>query len=120
MSKKEVYLHPDKLALYAKLIESFPGIEKKGATMPYTSFNGNMFSFLDKNGLLCLRLPEKERTDFLKKYKANLCETHGTILKEYVLVPEKIFKEREIVEGYFVISIEYVKSLKRKTSKKSE
>jgi hypothetical protein len=120
LSKKELYLHPDKLVLYAKLIDSLPGIERKGATMPYTFFNGNTFSFLDKNGFLCLRLPEKERADFLKKYKANLCETHGSILKEYVLMPEKIFKQRGIMERYFIISIEYVKSLKPKPSKNSE
>lgn len=37
----------EKIALYEKLLATIPGIERKGATMPYTSLNGNMFSFID-------------------------------------------------------------------------
>ena len=61
--------------------------------MPYTSFNGNMFSFLDKHGSCGIRLPEKEREDFLKKYKTKLFETHGTVLKEYVTVPDDLLQK---------------------------
>jgi hypothetical protein len=57
----------DKISLYEILVATIPGIERKGAAMPYTSLNGNMFSFLDKYGSFGLRLPEKEREDFLKK-----------------------------------------------------
>jgi hypothetical protein len=35
---------PEKLKLYEKLAGSNPDIERKGATVPYTSLNGNMFS----------------------------------------------------------------------------
>ncbi len=42
--KKNTIPH-EKMALYEKLVSTIPGIELKGATMPYTSFNGHMFSF---------------------------------------------------------------------------
>lgn len=41
--------------LYDQLINANPTIERKGKTMPYTSLNGHMFSFLSKEGTMGLR-----------------------------------------------------------------
>ena len=57
----------DKVALYEKLLATHPKIERKGATMPYTSLNGNMFSLLAPSGELILRLSESEREAFAKE-----------------------------------------------------
>ncbi len=73
--------------VYDKLIESVSGIERKGKTMPYTSVNGHMFSFLDKNGEMGLRLPQPERDEFIKKYDTKLSVQHDKVMKEYVVVP---------------------------------
>jgi hypothetical protein len=78
----------DKLELYEKLVATNPNIERKGATVPYTSLNGHMFSYLSKEGKLALRLPAGEREAFLKKYKTKLCEAYGIVQKEYVVVPD--------------------------------
>ncbi len=91
-AKKNNNIPSDRFALYEKLVSSIPTIELRGATMPYTSCNGHMFSFLDKEGNLGLRLPESERNEFIHEHKTKLCEAYGTILKEYVLVPESLFK----------------------------
>ena len=120
MSQKKPYAFPvRKSESYDKLIKTSRGIERKGASLPYTSINGHMFSFLDKAGSLGLRLPEDARKDFLKKYDTALCEAYGTVLKEYVLVPEKLFESTAQLKKYFDISIEYVKSLKPKSHKKN-
>lgn len=55
--------------------------------MPYTSVNGHMFSFLDKNGEMGLRLPQPERDEFIKKYDTKLLVQHDKVMKEYVVVP---------------------------------
>ena len=47
--------------LYEELVATRPGLERKGKTMPYTSVNGHMFSFLTSEGTLALRLPQAER-----------------------------------------------------------
>jgi len=73
---------PDKLALYEKLVATNPKEECKGDTVPYTSLNGHMFSYLSKEGKLALRLPPGERETFLKKYKAKLCEAYGRVQPE--------------------------------------
>jgi hypothetical protein len=69
---------------YELLIATLPGVELKGATMPYTSLNGHMFSFQTADGKLALRLSAEDREAFLAKYKTRLMEQHGAVLKEYV------------------------------------
>ena len=76
---KAVHAHPDKLAVYERLAATNPKAELKGATVPYTSLNGHMFSYLSKDGKLALRLPEEPRERFLKKYKAKLCNAYGRV-----------------------------------------
>ena len=76
-------------ALYDKLIATIPQIERKGDANPYTSLNGNMFTLLHQSRL-AIRLPENEREKFLKKYKTNLFEAYGTVMKEYVAVPDEV------------------------------
>ena len=41
---------PAKVALYDRLIATDPNLERKGATVPYTSVNGKMFTYLSKTG----------------------------------------------------------------------
>jgi hypothetical protein len=117
-TRKKNNIPAEKMALYEKLVSTISTVELKGATMPYTSCNGHMFSFLDKEGNLGLRLSETERTKFIVKHKTRLCEAHGTILKEYVLVPEDLFKKAEKIKKYFADSYSYVSSLKSKPTKK--
>ncbi len=117
--KKEKSNHSaETLGLYDALTSSSPAIERKGAAIPYTSRNGNMFSFLNKDGELGLRLAEKEREEFLKKYKADLCIEYGTVLKEYVSVPEKLFKNTKELKPWFALSFSYANTLKPKATKK--
>jgi TfoX/Sxy family transcriptional regulator of competence genes len=108
----------DALPFYDALIATATNVERKGATMPYTSVNGHMFSFLTKAGRLALRLPEQERDAFLKKHKSKLCEQNGTILKEYVEVPAALLAKTKELKPFFKASRAYVAALKPKPSKK--
>jgi TfoX/Sxy family transcriptional regulator of competence genes len=120
MSKSSVPAVGESLGHYEKLIATNPKVERKGTTMPYTSVNGHMFSFLTKLGRLALRLPELERDAFLKKYKTTLCEQHGTILKEYVEVPDSLLTKTQELKKYFDISCAYVASLKPKPTRRKK
>ncbi len=108
----------EKLEWYEKLVATNPKIERKGATVPYTSCNGHMFSYLEKDGSLGLRLPEETKEAFLKKYKTTLFVSYGIIKKEYVLVPDKLFRNTKELKPYFDISFAYVQTLKPVPSKK--
>ena len=50
MAKKKMAAAPeDKVKLYEKLIATNPKVQRKGATLPYTSLNGHMFSYLSSS-----------------------------------------------------------------------
>jgi hypothetical protein len=110
---------PDSVQVYEKLLAAFPDIARKGATMPYTSVNGNMFSFIDKDGKLNIRLSETKRDEFIKKYQATQSVQHGVIMKEYVSVPERLLAATKDLRPWLAQSYEYAKNLKPKKTKKS-
>jgi hypothetical protein len=120
IKKEEKAIPSVKLALYDKLIKTNPDLERKGVKLPYTSFNGHMFTFLSEAGALAIRLPKEEREAFLKKYATTLMESHGAIMKEYVAVPEHLLKNTKELRKYLDISYGYVKTLKPKSQKKSK
>lgn len=110
--EKETY--QKNLELYEKLIAMTPEIERKGKTMPYTSANGHMFSVINKEGEIGIRLPKEKREEFLKKYETAPFTSYGAVMKEYVLVPESLFDQLDIVSSYLLEGYHYVNSLKAK------
>jgi TfoX/Sxy family transcriptional regulator of competence genes len=107
----------DTIALYDRLIATNPKIERKGAANPYTSLNGHMFTLLH-SGSLAIRLPEGKREEFLKKHKTSLYEAYGTVMPEYVTVPDALLKNTKALRKYLEFSYEYVKTLKPKPTRK--
>jgi hypothetical protein len=114
MAKRSSEIPADKLALYDKLVATNPSVERKGVSTPYTSVNGNMFSFLTKTGTLALRLGAEEREAFLSKYETRLCVQHGTVMREYVEVPLALLENTVELQRYFDLSYAYAASLKPK------
>jgi len=104
----------DKLQLYEKLVATNPSVKRKGATVPYTSLNGHMFSYTSKEGKLALRLPPDQREVFLKKYNAKLCEAYGVVQPEYVEVPASLLSSTRELQKFSDASYSYVASLKPK------
>lgn len=108
---KKTHTSPQKLALYEKVLRTNPKIERKGDANPYTSLNGNMFTLLHSSGTLAFRLAEEEREKFLKKYKTTLFECYGTLMKEYVVIPDSVLKQTKKLSAYLDLSYEYPKAL---------
>ena len=108
------------LALYEKLIATNPQVERKGATMPYTSLNGHMFSVLHRDGTLALRLPVEQREAFLKQYRTKLSEQYRSVQPEYVVVPDSLLAKTRELKRYFDLSYAYVRSLKPKSTTKAK
>ncbi len=102
------------LRLYEELVATRPGLERKGKTMPYTSVNGHMFSFLTPDGTLALRLPPAERVAFLETYDTTLVEQHGRVMREYVAVPPALLGRTAELTPYFDVAWSHVASLRPK------
>jgi len=115
---KKSTIPPAKVELYDKLIASNPEIERKGATHPYTSHNGHMFTLLNPPGALAIRLSEPERDKFMKKYKTTLFEAYGAVMQEFVAVPDALLPKTKELAKYLDLSYAYVKTLKPKPAKK--
>jgi hypothetical protein len=109
---------PDRLALYEQLVESTADVERKGATMPYTSRNGHMFSFLDPAGAMALRLPPDARDEFMARYGATLIEQHGRTMQEFVAIPASLLERTDELRPWLTRSHDWIGSLKPKPTKR--
>ena len=105
-----------RIEAYDRLVATVPGVERKGATLPYTSINGHMFSFLTETGSLALRLPTAEREAFILRYGATLQSAHGTVMKEYVSVPDATFDDTAELAPWFLASHAHAAGLKPKAT----
>jgi hypothetical protein len=108
----------DLVELYEALVAAHPGMVRKGAANPYTAVNGNMYTLLHQSERLAIRLPEALRAEFLKKYRTKLFDAYGTVMPEYVAVPEALLKRPKELEKWMGLSFEYAKGLRPKATKK--
>ncbi len=105
MNYKEV------LEVYDQLIAMHPEIQRKGKTMPYTSANGYMFSQLNKDGEIGIRLSKESGERFMKKFKTTSFISYGAVMRGYVLIPEKMLTNLKVLAPYLQESYQYVMSL---------
>jgi uncharacterized protein YdhG (YjbR/CyaY superfamily) len=104
-------MYDEKLKVYDKLVATTPHIERKGKTMPYTSANGYMFSQLNKDGEIGIRLSKESGEKFMKEHKTTIFKSYGAVMKDYVLVPGKLLKNLKLLSKYMDESYRYVMSL---------
>lgn len=104
----------DRIDQYDRLIATVPGAERKGATIPFTSVNGRMVSYLSGTGSLVLRLPTPDRERFLTEFGATLHEAYGIVQKEFVDVPDELFAATELVAPWFAAATAHGASQKPK------
>jgi hypothetical protein len=98
------------LELYDAIVARNPNFERKGKTMPYTSANGHMFSLLNKDGQFGIRLPKETAAKFIKTYESGEFRSYGAVMREYVLVPDSILGNADIMDKYLQKSFEFVMS----------
>jgi len=80
---------------------------------------GNMFAGLHEAGMV-LRLPDEERTEFLRLKGAKQFEPMpGRVMREYVVVPKGLLKSPEELRVWVEKSLAYVSSLPAKPKKSS-
>jgi len=119
--KKEFITEPTVLAAYKKMIEGEPDVEWKGATHPYTSLNGNMYSMISKENVIGVRLSKEDREAFMEKYDAPLFKgVPGYFMREYVAIPKKLHSNTRTLRSTFRKSFAYVSSLKLKPTTKKK
>jgi hypothetical protein len=100
-----------RLASYEGLVASVDGVECKGAANPYTSRNGHMTRFIDKDGEVSIRLDEADRETFIERYESHITMQYGRQMKEFVVVPGGLLGRQDELRAWFVRSWEWVGTL---------
>ena len=118
-SKSKCSIPTETLALYEKLVAANPEAERKGATVPYTSANGTMFSFLTADGALALRLPPDQLEPFFQKYNTTHPVAYGKVMKDWAAVPDSLLANTKELSKYFDLSYRHAANKKSKAKGKT-
>ena len=103
-----------KLELYDMLVAKCPSFDRKGKTVPYTSANGHMFSFLNKDGQLGIRFSKKVQEKYIQEFDTTIFKSHGAVMRGYVLIPDHMFEDLDKLADYLNESYDYVMTLEPK------
>jgi len=89
-------------------------IDVKGAKNPYTSRNGHMFSFLDADGAMALRLSDEAGEEFRSSYDSGPVIQYDRVMRGYVSVPADLLARTDELRAWFERSYEWIGTLKPK------
>jgi TfoX/Sxy family transcriptional regulator of competence genes len=111
---------PEAVTAFATATANLPGAEpRKMFGYSCVFANGNMFSGLHEAGMI-LRLPDKERAEFLQLKGAEQFEPMpGRVMREYVVVPGMLLNTPDQLRAWVEKSLAYVSSLPAKPKKES-
>ena len=102
---------PEHLEAYRDLVDRHPEAEVLGARNPYTSRNGWMTSFLDPEGLICVRLSPEDRAVVISAGGSEV-EQYGRNMPDFAGVPPSTV-DREL-DTLFAQSWDHAGELKPK------
>lgn len=112
---KRAATDPAILAVFDTMIAGVPDVERKGATMPYVSINGNMYAMINKAGVIGLRLGEEDRATFFATFGEHPFEdVPGFVNKDYVAIPESLHGKTKMLQTWFKVSHAAASRLKPK------
>jgi len=107
----------DALERYAAVVEQ-AGEAVKGAKNPYTSRNGHMYSFLDADGVMALRLSNELIDEFLSRYESGPVLQYGSVMRGYVSVPDNLLSDTEELGSWFEKASVWIGTLAPKATRK--
>ena len=110
---------PDALTAYTAAVEaSSSGAEVKGAKNPYTSRHGHMFSFLDADGTMAIRLSDEMTEEFRADFDSGDVTQYGATMRGYSSVPAALLVDTATISSWFDRSWEWIGSLPPKPTTK--
>jgi len=107
-------MNKDVLDIYQNAISKCPEIERKGKSVPYTSSNGHMFSFINKDGDLGIRFSKERQQEYFNKYNTSYFHSHGAKMNGYIQITNSMLEDQDLIVELLLESYNYVNSLKPK------
>jgi hypothetical protein len=99
------------LELYDQIVALCPRFERKGKTSPYTSANGHMFSYLNKDAQLGFRFSKAVQEKYFEQFETTYYKSHNSVMKGYILIPENLHADIETLVSLLNESYDYAMSL---------
>lgn len=106
------------IKLFEEITPGPPATAKKMFGFPAAFVNGNMFMGLHQEDMI-LRLPEGPRAELLKMNARIFEPMPGRPMREYVIVPPSLLRDRNKLSSWVQKALEYGSSLPPKAGKKS-
>lgn len=107
-------MREDKLKIYDALVAKCLRFERKGKTMPYTSANGYMFSLFNKDCEIGIRFSKEVQDKYIKELETTIYMSYGAVMKGYILIPEIMWDDLDVLAKYLDESFDYVMTLEPK------
>ncbi|MEO1187808.1 MAG: hypothetical protein AAFW60_01950 [Pseudomonadota bacterium] len=99
----------DLITLFERAIAASGRFERKGKANPYTSANGHMFSQINKDDQLGIRLPKPRQKDLLDAYGAGPFKSYGATMRDNVCLTDDMLADEGLItalleEGFAFVS----------------
>lgn len=101
----------DLVALFEAAISAANQIERKGKANPYTSANGHMFSQINKDDQLGIRLPKPRQKELLDEYGAGPFKSYGATMRDYVCVTEEMLSDQALIISLLQEGLAFVSAM---------
>ncbi len=106
------------LELYRAVVEASGNGEVRGAKNPYTSRNGHMFSFLDPEGTMALRLSDELEREFRSLHRSGPIVQYGRTMRGYSTVDAELLHDTETLRAWYDRVWDWIGTLEPKPTKK--
>lgn len=101
----------DLIELYEQAIAATNGIERKGKANPYTSANGHMFSQINKDDELGIRLPKAMQKELLDSHGAGPFRSYGATMRDYVCLTPDMLATEGLVTQLLEMGLQFVSAM---------
>lgn len=99
------------IAIYDRIIDGIQEFDRKGKTMPYTSANGYMFSQVNKDAELGIRMPTADGKKFMEEHNTGQFMSYGAKIRDYVTIPPAMLSEEDKIRDLLIAGFKHVMSL---------
>lgn len=109
---------PEALRHVQALVDLSGNGEVKGNKNPYTSRNGHMFSFLDPDGGMALRMSPEMEAEFREAFDSGDVIQYNAKMHGYSSVPVSLLADTDALRHWYDRAREWIGTLQPKPTKK--
>ena len=103
-------MHKD-LKIYDAFVSKCTRFKRKGKTMPYTSANDYIFTLFNKAGEIGIRFSKEVQEKYITQFNTTIYKSYGAVMRGYILIPESMYSNTDLIVALLNESYDYVMSL---------